>query len=523
MSVLRKLSLEALAHRIGALKGWRRCAAAFGFGVMSTLTLAPFFFFPLIVPSFSGLYFLLQAAPTRRRLFWDGWWWGWGYYMTGLYWFCVALMTDVESFGWLMPFALFGLTGIIAIYSGAACLLMRFVRATGIARIYCFSVIWMCVEFARGYWFSGFPWNLIGYSFGFSDTSLQLAALMGAYGLSWYAVLLGTSAAMLLERRGIMTAAAVWASFAIGLAWGHGRIAGANEIPQERRYVNDVLLRLVQGDISQPHKWDPKLQMEGLRQYIDLSQSPGIEEVTHIIWPETAVPYTLQSGTKLAKMLGSFIPPGSYLITGSLRMEGDEANWNIWNSLMAVDHSGEVVGSYDKIRLVPFGEFQPLRDYVPKSWMTPVGDKDFSRGANEQKLDWPGLPPMLPLICYEAIFPEMSMPRHARPKMLLTVTNDAWFGTSSGPYQHFHMARMRAVEQGVPLVRVANTGITAVVDSVGQIVSYMPLGAKGFLDVRLPVSQADPTFYAQYGGVLVKLLIILMIIFILRPKTKLIS
>lgn len=505
---------------VGSLTGWQRSLAAFMFGVLSTLTLAPFFLFPLLVPSFSGLYWLVESAKSRRRLFWDGWFWGWGFFMTGLYWMCVALLTDAEKFAWLIPFALFGLTGLIAIYAGLACWLMSYVRARGISRIYVFSVLWMCVEYARGYLFSGFPWNLIGYSFGFSDTSIQLASLVGAYGLTCYSVLLGCSAAALGEKGGRVFVAVVWGSFALAMVWGQVRLSEVSQLPEDKRFVEGPLVRLVQANISQPHKWDPRLQMQGLKAYVQLTQSPGLEKVTHIIWPETAVPYTLQSGSKLARLLGESIPDGKILITGALRIEGEDPDWQIWNSLMAINHEGNIVKSYDKIRLVPFGEFQPLRDFVPKEWMTPVGDKDFSRGLKEQPLDWPGLPPMVPLICYEAIFPEMSMPKHDRPKMLLTVTNDAWFGMSTGPYQHFQMARMRAAEQGLPLLRVANTGISAVVDAYGRVAYSIMLGEKGFIDVKIPLPKTDGTTYNTCNLPIILLLIITMLALAVRRQRE---
>lgn len=513
-------ALAALARKVAMLAGWRRNVAAFAFGALCTLTLAPFYLFPLLIPSFTGLYWLLEGAASRRRMFWDGWWWGWGFYMTGLYWVCIALFTDAEKFAWLLPFTLFGLTGVIAIYSGVACWLMSWLLLRGLTRLFVFSVVWMGVEMARGYLFTGFPWNLPGYSFGFSDASLQLASLIGAYGLTWYAVLLGLSGAVPHERRGLLFAAVLWGVLALGTAWGGWRLYEANQVPQEKRFVEGVMLRLVQANIQQPHKWDPKLRMKGMQEHVTLTQAPGLEKITHVIWPETAVPYVLQSATTLSRLLGSAVPEGKILITGTLRMEGEgeEIGSQIWNSLVAINHDGNIVGSYDKVRLVPFGEFQPFRDYLPKEWLTPVGDKDFSSGPAVHRLDWPGLPPLLPLICYEVIFPVMIISSETRPAMLLSVTNDAWFGTSTGPYQHYQMARMRAVELGVPLVRVANTGITAIVDAVGQVVAYIPLGHKAFVDSPLPVSQNEPTTYSKYNIFFVQLLMMIMILLILRQK-----
>jgi apolipoprotein N-acyltransferase len=497
------------------ITGWRRNGAAFLLGVLATLTLPPFFLFPLLIPAFAGLFLLIVGAPTRLRAFYDGWWWGWGFYISGLYWFCIALLTDAEKFAWLIPFALFGLTAVIAIYSGMACWLMKCTGTHGRTGIFVFSVIWMAVEFARGHLFTGFPWNLPGYAFGFSDASLQLAALIGAYGLTWFAVLLGASFAALPGKRGMLFVAILWGVFALSVGWGAWRLSEA-----PRHYVEGVRLRLVQANISQPHKWNPKLQMQGLREHIRLTQVPGIENATHVIWPETAVPYALKEHSTLAKALGDALPPGKTLITGALRMQKDDGRLQLWNSMVAVDHAGDVVGQYDKVKLVPFGEFLPFRSLLPAAWLTPVGDTDFSSGERPQVVNWPGLPALTPLICYEAIFPGWLEGAASRPQLLLNLTNDAWFGLSSGPYQHFAMARMRAVEEAVPLVRVANTGISAVIDGYGRVLSSIELGKQGVLDSQLPQAENAYVIYTEYNIVFLLVLSILAGVLALRQRLR---
>ncbi|MFO0389605.1 MAG: apolipoprotein N-acyltransferase [Alphaproteobacteria bacterium] len=472
---------------IGMLRGWRRNFAAFAFGVCATFTLPPFFFFPLLIPAFSGLFLLLHGAENRRRMFLDGWWWGWGYYITGLYWFCIALLTDAEKFAWLIPFALFGLTAVIALYNGVICLLFSFIRLGGIGRIAAFSFIWLGVEYARGHLFTGFPWNLAGYIFAASDISIQLASLVGAYGLTWFAVLLGVVPALCVmkhidKKHAITCAASVYLVLCIGLAWGAWRLHQAGET----QFVKGVKIRLVQANIAQHHKWDPALQMEGLRAYAELTQAEGIETITHVIWPETAVPYVVREGSRLTEMLGAVLAPHSTLITGALRAEGAGQDGKIWNSVVALDANGNILGSYDKHKLVPFGEFLPFRSLIPEKWATPVGNKDFSAGTGPATLDWAGLSGISPLICYEAIFPELAVNNDHTPSLLLNLTNDAWFGTSSGPHQHFHMSRMRAVEHGIPMIRVANTGISAVIDSYGRVIQRLELEQGGVIDTGLP-------------------------------------
>lgn len=494
--------VSELCRWLGQLSGWRRHFAAFLFGICGTLTLAPLFLFPLLLPAFSGLFALLQLAPSRKAMFWDGWWWGWGFFMSGLYWFCVALLTDADRFAWLIPFALFGLTGVIALYSALACVLMSYIPVRGLSRLLMFAVVWVSVEYARALCLSGFPWNLIGYSFGFSTASLQLASVVGIYGLTFLAVVVGLTPMMTLAgKRGRQSAGCVWAVVAAALIWGAWRLGST-----EQRFVPDIQFRLVQANIAQPHKWDPERQLEGMKEHVRLMLSGESREITHFIWPETAVPYVLQSDSPLSRLLGEALPKGAVLLTGALRSEGEESDWLIWNTLAAIDDGGHVIGTYDKQRLVPFGEFQPLRPYVPKEWMTPVGEHDFARGTEDELYSWAGLPPMRPLICYEAIFAELPRSSGARPAWMLNVTNDAWFGISSGPHQHFHMARMRAVEQGVPLVRAANTGISAVTDGLGRIIGHLPLGTQGVLDAQLPQPTESDTFFSSFGALLMPVL-----------------
>jgi apolipoprotein N-acyltransferase len=528
------------------LAGWRRNLFAFVLGVCATLTLAPFYFFPLIIPAYGGLLILVQSAKSRKRAFADGWWWGWGFYISGLYWFCVALLTEPEKFAWAIPFSLFGLNAIIAIYQGIACWLfylfmgknvipcevegslqnnqknndeilrlhLRFAqddKLLNIANCLAFSLIWLLIEYARGHLFSGFPWNLAGYSFAFSDASLQLASIFGAYLLTFFAVLLGASATLIRTNKVFVLS--VWGVFAGLVIWGNLRLDNAVEGEK-----TGAVLRLVQANILQPHKWDPKLQQQNLEEYIKLTRSDGLEKITHVIWPETATPFVLRSDTSLAYGLGKMLPEGATLITGALRSDGEGEDRQYYNSVVMIDNGGFIIGNYDKHALVPFGEFLPLRFLIPKSLKLPVGDKDFSEGDGVKTLKWQGLPPVSVLVCYEGIFPEYAVDNNNRPEWMLNVTNDAWFGMSTGPYQHFAMSRMRSVEQGMPLVRVANTGITAYIDEFGRIREQMGLETKGILDVSLSRSTLNGTIYTTYDRIIGFITICFSIIFLVYCK-----
>jgi len=506
----------------------RRNVIAFFLGICATFSLAPFFIFPLIIPAYGGLFLLVSGAKTKKRAFADGWWWGWGFFISGLYWFCIALLVDADKFAWAIPFCLLGLNAIIALYPALACLIFYIFTKnqkpkTKNRKCLAFATIWLTTEYARGHLFSGFPWNLAGYAFGFSDISLQLASVFGAYGLTFFTVLLGASFATffkglrhcepLLAKQSInhqqtglprrlrssrvtkddILALSIWALFFASLLWGNYRLENAKEGKK-----TGAVLRLVQGNVAQSTKWDPRQKMQGLQEYVVLSQSAGLEKITHIIWPETATPYILRSHSPLTENLGAAIPPNAKLITGAMREQGEGENAEFFNSMVVIDSSGDIVGNYDKHALVPFGEFFPFRSFLPKSLELPVGDKDFLRGEGAQTLHFSGLPALSPLICYEAIFPESAVDRKNRPELLLNITNDAWFGMSSGPHQHFEMARMRAVEQGLPLVRVANTGITAYIDEYGRVQQQLSLGAKGFFDVELKKSSLNETFYTTF-------------------------
>ncbi|MDX1975523.1 MAG: apolipoprotein N-acyltransferase [Rickettsiales bacterium] len=488
---MRKLVLTAIDRR------WRRNFIAFLFGVSTTFTLAPFFYFPLLLVAFGGLYGLLTHASSRKRAFADGWWWGWGFYITSLYWFCEALLTEPEKFGWLIPFTLFGLTAVIALYPAIAALLFYRFRASGVQGVLRFAAIWTVVEYARGHLFTGFPWNLAGYSFGFSDMSLQVASLVGAYGLTFCAVLLGVLPCALINatqrKQALIAVIAGYTVFVMSMAWGAWRLENAGAV----QYVDGVKLRLIQANIAQPHKWDPIMQRQGLDMHVNLNKVAGANQITHFIWPETAVPTVVRSGAGFMGQIAYTLPEGKILLTGVMRDEPNGDTRKFYNSIMVINNQGQMLGMYDKAKLVPFGEFLPFREWLPKAITTPVGTADLSSGPGSLTYQWQGLPPVSPLVCYEAIFPGFVTGSDIKPEWMLNLTNDAWFGMSIGPHQHFNMARMRAVEQGIPLVRSANTGISAVIDGYGRIIASLALGERGVLDSQLPKAIPGNTIYSQ--------------------------
>ncbi len=475
----------------------RRFALAAGLGVLATAALPPLHLLPLYLVAFTGLARLIDAAPGRRAAFAVGWWFGFGHFVSGLYWFANALMTDAERFGWLVAPAVFGISAGLAVYPALAAAAAR-LFPEGAPRIAGLAVAWTAAEWLRGTLFTGFPWNPIGLGWTVSDAMIQLAALTGVWGLSLLTVFAAAAPAALAAPG---PACARWTPLALGAGllaavWigGTVRLAGADEAT-----VPDVRLRIVQPNVAQNHKWKPELRAALFRRHLELTTAPGFESVTHVIWPETAVPYALADRPRLRAAIAAVTPPGGAVITGAIRWSGGEAGERrIWNNLAAVDGRGRVIASYDKFHLVPFGEYVPFRSILPLDKIT-YGALDFSAGPGPRTLRVPGLPPFSPLICYEAIFPGQVLDASERPQWLLNITNDAWFGISSGPYQHFAAARLRAVEEGMPLVRAANTGISAVVDSYGRVRARLGLGEGGVLDAALPVALADPPPFARWN------------------------
>jgi len=498
---------QLTAIRLAELQGFRRYGMAFLLGVIAAAALPPVDLTPLLLLSFTGLVWLFDGAQRPREAFGLGWSFGLGFFVAGLYWVAAALFVDIAQFWWLLPFAVLGLPALMAVYAGgallAAHLLCRRLRWRGVARVLALAAFWAGGEWLRGHLLTGFPWNLVGYAwsgaFPGSLAMLQLTSLTGIYGLSLLTVTLAMLPATLGDlggRRQLPMIAGVLALLA-ALGFGWARL-GAGTTPD----VPGLELRLVQPAVEQTLKNDPVERVATFRRHLALSgeASESKTPITTLIWPEAAAPPFLDRDDTARAMIAAVTPAGGLALVGSDRTEPPPARpEHVWNSLVAVDHAGRIVGSYDKAHLVPFGEYVPLRGVLPMNKITP-GTLDFTPGPGPRTLHLPGLPPVSPLICYEAIFPGAVADPADPPQWLLNITNDAWYGFTSGPFQHFNIARVRAVEEGMPLVRAANNGISGLVDPYGRVLKHLPLNAVGFLDVPLP--RALPaTIYARTGDV----------------------
>ena len=432
------------------------------------------------------------------------------------------MTVDLAQFGWMIPFATGGLSGGLAIFPGLALLSLHISRAKGAGRIFALALAWTVFEWVRGHVFTGFPWNLIGYTWTFADAPIQFTSIAGIYGLSLVTMVIVSLPAALggprATQRPLLPISAML--LIIAALWGGGaaRLAGAGA-----SNVPDIKLRIVQPNIEQQYKWQRERIRDNLLATMRLTMGPGHDEITDIVWPETSIgPFFLDDDAELRGALARLVPKGGLLLTGTLRRApiengvGPDGNpFRYYNSFEALDDGGHVVASYDKSHLVPFGEYVPLRGILPIEKLTP-GRGDFSAGPGPRTLALAHLPPASPLICYEAIFPgDVTDPAH-RPGWLLNITNDAWFGDSSGPYQHFESARVRAVEEGLPLVRAANTGISGVVDPYGRVIAHLGLGKAGVVDARLPQKISGGTPFARQGSLYFGILLCAVLVFAFR-------
>jgi apolipoprotein N-acyltransferase len=489
-------ALERLAGWCARRRGVARLALAALCGVLAVGALPPLYIVPLLIPAFTGLLWLMRGVASRWGAFGTGWAFGFGYFVAGLYWVTEALLTDPEKFGWMVPIAVPALAAGMAIYIGLAVLAAHLTRMRGVALVLVFAAAWSAAEWLRGIALTGFPWNPAGTVWAFSHVTMQSASVVGVYGLGLVTVLAAAMPAVLgwQGRRRWRPVAAAFGVLALFMVVGGARLFGPDP-----GTVPGVHLRIVQANIAQSHKWRRDLRVAHLERHLKLTRAPGIKKITHVIWPETAAPFFLSIDAPARDAVASVAPRNGLVITGAVRRTA-RPPLKFWNSLHAIDARGRLVGSYDKHHLVPFGEYVPLRRYLPVKKIA-GGDTEFSRGPGAVTLTLPGLPPVSPLICYEAIFPgAVVAPGTPRPAWLLNITNDAWFGTSAGPHQHLAAARFRAVEEGLPLVRAANTGISAVFDAHGRTVARLGLGRTGVLDAPLPRKLATRTIFATIGN-----------------------
>lgn len=427
-------------------------------------------------------------AMRRGTLF------GTGYFLVGLYWVGIAFFADAERFGPYAVPAVLALAFGLGLTVGAACALTALRRWRRVeAQALALAAAWTLAEPLRGALGLQFPWNPVALVWTASDLTLQSVALVGTYSLSLLTVAAaGLAAAWLLPRQAASRpwATAVPLGFLLVLGLAGALRLWATPVPA----ATGIPVRIVQASIPQTGRWQPQERAAWLRRQAELSLLPHEPPPRVIVWPESAVPYQIERQQEVQDYLARLVPPGGVLLTGADRYQLDHEPPLASNSLYALDQAGAILGRYDKVNLVPFGEFLPFRDVLGRLGLEKLtaGSLDFVPGPGRVTLALPGLPAVGPLICYEAAFPGAATAGHERPGWLVNITNDAWFGVSSGPFQHLAMARMRAVEEGLPLIRAANNGISAVIDAHGRVLAQLGLNEVGVLDAILPAALPAP-------------------------------
>ena len=492
---------------------WPRRAFALGFGLVAATALPPFYFLPGLWIGFSGLLYLCATACHWRRAAFEGWMFGLGWFALGLYWIGYAFLVDAAQYAILMPFAVIGISVGMALYPALTTGVVSWMtRKAPVRTLYLpviFAAAWTVSEWLRGIVLTGFPWNPVASVWGVSDDILQSISWLSTLGLGFLTVAVCAAPVLLvlerLQNRRLAWVVVIALTASLPILWGAGWVRLSNS---DTATHEGVLLRLVQPSIPQHLKWKSDLRQGHVLKQLALSnRSAGpAGPPTHVIWAETNVPYLITDGSEIPASLAVGVPKNGHMIFGAPRR--DSAG-NVYNSLLAIDDDGDVKATFDKFHLVPFGEYVPLRGWLPFDKLT-AGRGDFSAGTGPKTIKLDGLPPFATIICYEVIFSGSVIDSENRPEWILNITNDAWFGPSTGPRQHLVQARLRAIEEGLPVVRVANTGISAVIDPYGRIRNSLDLGLTGIIDAPLPEA-LPPTVFSHVGQAPALILSILLV------------
>ncbi|MEO1658748.1 MAG: apolipoprotein N-acyltransferase [Pseudomonadota bacterium] len=501
--------------RIRSLEGWRRYAVAFGFGCLAALAFAPLRFWPLLIIAFSGLALLTDSLMDhkkgRRAAFLTGSAFGFGYFGISCLWLANAFLVQADAFAWMIPIVLPAFFLFLGLFFGFACLihvatLKRFPRQ-GLVRIVPLLIGLTVAEWLRGHILTGLPWNLTSQAMASSAMLMQPLAALGPYGYGFVLTFLALMpAAGVLDQASARRAGIAFATGAlIIVAYGSVRLLLHPTVLRD-----DAAVVVIQPNMAQRDKLDPQKRRQGLRDNLAATAAGANEftgdESVYVVWPENAYPL-LDRIPDLPDVLAQDLPADGYLITGSIR----EVEEGYANALLAFGPAAEgspLHTAYDKHRLVPFGETLPFYEVFEAlgiASLSPVGGGGFIPGSGPRTVEL-GNAPFAPLICYEDVFPETLFPKNKRPDWMVVVTNDAWFGDAAGPRQHLDIARMRAIENGLPVVRSANTGISAIIDPSGRMLQALPLYQQNRFNFYLPAKIETP-FYPQLKDVTLLLLL----------------
>jgi apolipoprotein N-acyltransferase len=513
-----------LIHEITSSFGWRRRAIALLAGAVGALSLAPLNVLPSLAVTFVASVWLLDGsvakykpAPGRRvdrRAIFDalgiGWWVGFGYFVAGLWWLGAAFLVDAEEFAWALPLGVAGLPAVLACFTALGFAGARVLWSTGPSRILVFALSLAVSEWLRATALTGFPWNAFGMALGNHLALAQVASLVGLHGLTLLVLMIFASPATLIDTR-------PWRERAAAPVLGMALLAGLFVLGSGRlllyptTFDDQVKLRIVQPNTAQDENFVAERSNEILNHYLQVSSQSsqqfetGLAEITHLVWPESAFPFFLARDQDALSIIANTLGPTN-LITGAARMEtvqagglpGEIQKMSYFNAIQVIGSpDGSILDSYDKVHLVPFGEYLPfsglLESFGIRQFVHIPGG--FEPGVARKLIEAPGLPKIFPMICYEAIFPGVIDPALRRQAgLIVNVSNDGWFGATAGPYQHLAQARLRSIEEGLPLIRAANTGMSAVIDPYGRIIGRLGLNLEGVLDTALPLPASAPLF-----------------------------
>lgn len=512
-------------------KPWLLRALALAAGAGAALAHPPFGLLPGLL-GYALLFHLTDKTDGLRPIrsaFFRGWLAGFAYFLIGCWWVAEAFLVDAKGQGWMAPIALILLPGGLALFWGAACGLYRWLRPpteqhrATVWRVLGFAGLLAALEWLRGHVLTGFPWNLPGETWVAGSAPSQFASVVGAYGLTWLTIAIAAAFAAPFgpdgRRAGLRVAGAAILALVGLYVFGLVRLSGAPG-PDPTA----PLIRVVQANVEQEKKYDEASFRSIVERYVTLTARPSatgrVPDI--VVWPEGAIPAAvndyLAPGSWTLDAIRASLGPGQLLLLGGYRAGGSPANPDYFNSLLAlraVPEGLRVDGVYDKHRLVPFGEFLPAEPVLAGLGLknlAQVGD-GFSHGPPPAPVRIPGAPDVQPLICYEALFP--GLVRRAinggatRPRWILNISNDAWFGVTSGPWQHLNIASYRAIENGLPIVRATPTGVSAFVDAHGRAdpSQRLGLGKMNVIDLRLP-KEISTTPYAYLGQTLFTLLLL---------------
>lgn len=498
-------------------------------GIISALAFAPFNFVVILFLSLPVFYLLINNSQTYKTSFCYGVIFGYGYFLSGIYWIAVSLMVDVVKFAWLIPFALTIIPFFLALYFGLLAVIYKFFQDRSVKylfqKILLLAILWVIIEMMRSTLFSGFSWNLLGYSAMFSLSFSQIASIFGVYFLSFFMVIITLTPLYFFEKKinkiDKIFLVIIVTLVVVNFSYGFVKIS-SNKLADTLKSLN---IRLVQANIKQEMKWDQAQRYRNLIKHIDLTLSKSLENIDAVVWSESSVPYIIEDNDQLFKILKLATSKNSILITGALRVERNQNQEieKIFNSVFVIDNNS-VSDSYDKHHLVPFGEYVPLQKLLSFLFINNIVDKitgggmGFSSGVGAKTIKTNKFS-FNPLICYEVIFSSEIINKNQKPDLFINVTNDAWFKNSSGPYQHLAMAQMRSIEYSIPMIRVAGTGVSAGIDSYGKIVDKIALNQEGVSDVKLFKNQYK-SFYHKYGNYPLLLIMGILLLLIFKDEIK---